>query len=859
MKQSRAKTLKPVAVQLTKRQKWTFAFVLTVVVPAVLFLLLELGLRIAGFGYPSGFFIKRRIDGQPFFTDNIKFGLRFFPPKLARPSCRMIIPAEKPSATKRIFVLGGSAAMGDPDFSFGFSRMLEAMLEHQYPETKFEVINAAVTAINSNVVLPIARDCARLQPDLFIVYMGNNEVIGPYGPGTIFAPFLSSLGFIRTGIFLNATKIGQLLAGLRQNLNGDETEIQVWGGVEMFTQNRLHFDDPRMAAVYNHFHDNLSDICQAGRQAGAKVIVATVATNLKDCAPFGSLHRHNLSSASIAHWTAIYEAGIAADSLGNFEEAIAGYLSAAAIDNTFADLQFLLARRYQGLGQDDKAFEYFIKARDLDALRFRADTRINDIIRKIASHDNGDFIYLVDADKTFRTESAQRIPGQDLFYDHVHLNFKGNYLLARLVKEKVEKALDLKTRKQPLSEAECAACLAFTPWDAYRMQKEILERMKSPAFANQLDNANAILRVQERLDSLRSSLQADALTGAIQNYRHKIKTNENDWVLRNNFGLLLLETGSELDSAAEQFRFVLHLFPSDYLTLSNLGLVFARQGKLSEAIDCYNKALLIKPDFSKASLNMAEALERQGNYDEAIKFLYQAHLPGKGMADACNRFGIKLANEGRTDEAVMQFEAALQFWPESPEAHRNLGNVLAQLGKPDLAIRHLSEAVRHWPDFAGGHVDLASLFFMLEDYPHAVDHYEAALRIKPDLPEVENNLGLALCKMGRFEQAIPHFKEALALRQDFLSARNNMAGALSQLGRSDEAIAQLQLSLRISPDNPGLHNNIGAELLKSGKTEQAITHFKKALQADPNSSSARNNLNYALSRLNKSEESKRND
>ena len=61
----------------------------------------------------------------------------------------------------------------------------------------FEVIQAAMTAINSYVLLPIARNCAALQPDLFIVYAGNNEVVGPFGAGTVFNRSMGSLGLIR--------------------------------------------------------------------------------------------------------------------------------------------------------------------------------------------------------------------------------------------------------------------------------------------------------------------------------------------------------------------------------------------------------------------------------------------------------------------------------------------------------------------------------------------------------------------------------------------------------------------------------------------------------------------------------------
>jgi hypothetical protein len=412
-------------------------FVLAAVLPALFFVLLEAGLRLAGYGYPSGFLVRRQVNGRSVFSDNPRFSLRFFPPELARPSCHLAVPAEKPPGTFRIVVLGGSAAMGDPDFSFGPSRMLETMLRIRHPDVRIEVINAAVTAINSNAVLPIAKDCARLKPDLFVVYMGNNEVIGPYGPGTVFAPFMSSLGFIRADVFVRSTRTGQLMQNLSRRMKTPSGGPQVWGGVDMFTRNRLRFDDKRMEAVYGHFRENLKDICEAGRRSGAKVIVSTVAVNLKDCAPFGSLHRPDLNEASLRAWDGDYRAGVESESSGRFEKAMENFLKASALDDTYADLQFRLARCSLALGQTDQAAAYFAGARDMDALRFRADTRINEIIRQMKD------VSIIDAEKAFVTggddfipagiESTCGIPGEYLFYDHVHPNFAGTYLLAHIV------------------------------------------------------------------------------------------------------------------------------------------------------------------------------------------------------------------------------------------------------------------------------------------------------------------------------------------------------------------------------------------------------------------------------------------
>ena len=95
-------------------------------------------------------------------------------------------------------LLGGSAALGIPDPGFNAGAILEVMLAATYPDAKFEVVTAAMTAINSHVVLPIARECPDRQPDLFIINLGNNHVDGPIGAGTIFARSKSqaSLGMI---------------------------------------------------------------------------------------------------------------------------------------------------------------------------------------------------------------------------------------------------------------------------------------------------------------------------------------------------------------------------------------------------------------------------------------------------------------------------------------------------------------------------------------------------------------------------------------------------------------------------------------------------------------------------------------
>jgi len=111
---------------------------------------------------------------------------------------------------------------------------------------------------------------------------------------------------------------------------------------------------------------------------------------------------------------------------------VARYREAAAIDAQYADLRFRLGRCLAALESCETARSHFAAARDLDTLRFRADTRINEIIRSV-SDAGRDGLYFVDVEQVFAAESREGMPGDEYFYEHVHLNFAGNYLLARSI------------------------------------------------------------------------------------------------------------------------------------------------------------------------------------------------------------------------------------------------------------------------------------------------------------------------------------------------------------------------------------------------------------------------------------------
>ena len=679
---------------------WALRLAVAIAAPLVFLALAELVLRAAGYGYPAEFFVAG--CGGTRYEANPKFGRRYFPHGLARAPDFALFDMPKPAGTYRIFVLGSSAAFGVPEPAYNFGRLLEVMLRERYPGVRFEVINATMTAINSHAVREIARECAGRDADLLIVYMGNNEVVGPYGPGTVFSRFSPNLGAIRAGLRAKSTRVGQLIGDAAQALAGGKTAAS-WQGMQMFLEHRVAADDPRLATAYDHFRANLADICSAARSAGPRAIVCTVVTNLRDCPPFASLHRADLPAPDLARWQEACDAGVALEKAGEPAKAAEKYAAASALDDRWADLHFRQARGAWALGRFDEAREHFVRARDLDALRFRADTRINEIIREAAAGREAQGVYLVDAAKAFESNPAtpHGVPGGEWLYEHVHFTFQGNYLLARTILERAGPLLPEAIRQRaagtgPPTVERCAELLALTGWNRLRLMQDMADMMSRPPFTNQIDHAEQAAEMRRRVRELAPQTSAAALLEAAQVCAKALERNPDDFHLQANLAVLESARGNHA-AAAERWRAILARCPDHVPTIVALGLELMRGGRTDAAIEQFNEALRRAPDNASAQRDWGDALVLQKKPEEAIRHYQEALRLKPDFADARLNLATALVALGKEAEAAAEYEKALAIAP-SPTGHYNLAVILARQGKTAEAIAHCRQALALEPD-----------------------------------------------------------------------------------------------------------------------------------------------------------------
>ena len=721
------------AAPVSPARKWLFRFLAVFLLPLIVLGSLEISLRLLGFGFDPHFFKREKIGGKDCYVANQDFGLRFFPRRLVRFPEPVVMPATKAPDTFRIFIFGESAALGDPRPNYGAGCYLEVLLAGRFPQAKFEVINTSMTAINSHAILPIAQECAGHAGDLWLIYMGNNEMVGPFGAATVFGGRAPPIGLVRAQLALERLRLGQALLALNRKFRKADAATSGWHGMEMFVQNQVAPNDPRRQRVHENFQRNLEGILKAGTASGVKILLSTVAINLKDCPPFGTVSDAELSATNRATYEKLCQDGAAAEAQGNLAKARSDYQQATDIFPQSAEAQFMLASCWLRLTNNSAARTHFLQAVDDDTLPFRADSKINDGIRKLALKCAGDSLVLCDAAESLAAASPDGIPGEELLYEHVHFNPNGNYALAVAWAGGVEKLLSpaLKRGARPAwtSQAECEKLLGLTDWNRVSILEEILRRVHQPPFSSQSGNAQRAARLQDEINGLRKNLTNEtALAQARETYLQALHRAPENFRVHENYAEFL-EATHDLKSAIAERRKVCELIPQHYFPYYSLGMDLKESGALAEAREALLQAKVLKPDQGDVRLEL----------------------------------GVVLARQGEWEMARQQLEAARQSSPDNPQPLLYLGEVLWKLERRGEAVTVLRDAIRLAPSDWQPHYRLASDLTQLGDLPEAAVEYQEALRLNPANVKTKLGLAIVLANLGRIPEALQQVDEALVL------------------------------------------------------------------------------------------------
>ncbi len=556
-------------IKSSNRVKFIF-YLIMILIPILLIVGTEIGLRITNYGYNNDAFIQ---VAPGFLGSNPDYGKKFFKQVKRVPNTiNDVFTLEKKNNSFRVFVIGGSSAAGFPYMPLGaFSRYIRQRLELSFPYSKIEVVNLGLTAVNSYTLLDLVPSIIEQKPDLILVYAGHNEYYGALGVGSL-ERTTRYRTLIKFMIWLEDFKIFQLVRNLMSStveMLSDKPEPTGTLMSRMAESKQIKFGDEVFNAGIEQFNENMSELIEIVQQAKIPILISTLASNLAGQSPF-------------------------------IPQEIDKKASASSIFN--------MAENELKKGNIQTADSLFRLAKDYDMLRFRAPELINQSIRNLAKINN---IPLVEAENELTQNSELGIIGNDLMDDHLHPNLKGYQLIGKAFYEKMEEVDYLPKspkfvfdRKNP--HQFIVINYHFTQFDSIISSMKVKMLKNDWPFIdpkNKIDR-HAFLQPKNKIDSL----------------AYKFVEAQDDWEgIQRQAANYYLRKG-EFQKYSEIMNVLIWQFPiiQSYYRFAIENLVLAKQYDL--AYDFAIRKYSISPDAISAKWCGIINLNR-GNNDLAIKYL----------------------------------------------------------------------------------------------------------------------------------------------------------------------------------------------------------------------------------------------
>lgn len=407
-----------------------FKFILALL-PFAILLMVEIFFRIFGLFSQEPLFLDKVQGGIKVYKLNPYVAKRYFnPAKITMPTLYPETFAKhKSSNTFRIFCLGGSTMAGFPfDYQVPFPQQLKYLLEKNYPDHQFEVINFGLSAINSFSVVDLLPEILDKQPDLILIYMGHNEFYGAYGSASTFS--LGQNGdWIRFYLKFQKFRIVQLVKRILSRISSTKSvnpkEINLME--QVIADKSIPYHSEKYRKTLDNFKENLQIILKECGRKNIPVISSDLVSNVRDLIPFSSLYSDKLSSVQVMNMERYRSSGDSLYRQGMFNQSLRFYQNSFSIDSTAAINWYKIGVVSEVLGDSAKAWKYLIGAKDRDVIRFRASEDLNRVIIETSKRYH---VALVNMVQIFRSRSSMGLLGSNLICDHLHPNPEGYFLMA---------------------------------------------------------------------------------------------------------------------------------------------------------------------------------------------------------------------------------------------------------------------------------------------------------------------------------------------------------------------------------------------------------------------------------------------
>lgn len=335
----------------------------------------------------------------------------------------------------------------------------------------------------------------------------------------------------------------------------------------------------------------------------------------------------------------------------------------------------------------------------------------------------------------------------------------------------------------------------------------------------------------------------------------------------NNEGALLAKQGSFLE-AIQSFQGAIRLMPDFAPAYYNLGLAQRNLNDFGKARAAFQSAVEFAPDYGEAWYQLGRVYELEERFEEAARHFEKALEVSLEGPDVRYHLGIVSLRLKNWADVVEHWEVLLQAYPEHPgvpdiqealpRAFYNLGTTRQQTGQLEAAVAAFEKAIWLRPDYVKAHYNLGYAYRDMNQLPEARAALNAALDHGPDSPKILSALGIVFMRQDSLWRAEELFRSALSVDQDFIEANYNLTEVYLRQGQVERALDEIRGIVKRTPNNPKAHAFLayvyehGVEGKRYGKdyrAADAIRTYEFALLLTPNASLLHYNLGVIHGRL----------
>jgi len=292
-----------------------------------------------------------------------------------------------------------------------------------------------------------------------------------------------------------------------------------------------------------------------------------------------------------------------------------------------------------------------------------------------------------------------------------------------------------------------------------------------------------------------------------------------------------LHQARELDAAADAYGRFLEQQPRNVEALSNLGAVFAAQGRYEDAIARYRAALAVDARRTAVRLNLAVALQKAGRPAEAAPELERvgAESPSRNAVVLLAECRVRLGEYAKAAALLAPLHDAD---PDDRAVAYLLGVALLQDKQIDRGKLVLDRVLRDG-ESAETRLLMGAAKLGAADYAGARDDLRRAVELNPGLPMAHGLLGRTLMDLGDLPAAAEEFRRELQNDPNDFDANLFLGVLLKQDNAFEEAMARFEKAALLRPGEPAAAYQVGALRLQLGQTDGAREVLERVVAAAP--------------------------